>query len=263
VHTQPHRATETGEKVDLAVKQLSIRFLTLLVALLATPAGAGLESSHQDLGEIRDAVARFVERHHDAEGLRVSPGDLDPRLRLARCASALQTEWANGSARVGQVTVEVRCTDERPWRLYVPTRVSLMRQVVVASRPLARGQRLSGADLALGTRDLGRLGGDPVRDPTRVTGYVLTRPLPSGAVLEARLLEAPRLVERGQRVRLVVEAAGIHISMTGQAVEAGALGETIRVRNPASRRVVDAVVTGPGQAALTVALPTASYTETQ
>ena len=229
----------------------------MLIALaLAAAAAPGAQTERHPLAGIREAVVQFVTAFHGAGAdLAVAPGDLDSRLRLAPCPQPLAAAWASGSAHVGRVTVEVRCTAGRPWRLYVPSQVTLKRDVVVAARPLARGQRLSPADLRRERRDLGRVGGDAVLDPARVLGYVLTRPLAAGSVLEPRLLEAPRLVERGQRVQLVAEGPGIHISMAGQALDDGALGDTVRVRNPASRQVVDAVVSAPGRVSLRVGVP--------
>ena len=248
--------------MDRTVKQLStpprrrparIAAALVLASLAGASAAAPRAERHQALEDIRLAVADFLMTHHGpGEHLRVEAGKLDRRLRLARCERPLVARWAAGSAHVGRVTVEVRCEGARPWRLYVPSKVSVMHPVVVAARPLARGQRLGPGDLRVERRDLAVVGEDAVRDPARIRGYVLTRPLGTGRVLETRLLEAPRLVDRGQRVRLVAEGAGIHISMTGVAMEAGALGETVRVRNPASRRVVDAVVTGPGKVSLLV-----------
>lgn len=64
-------------------------------------------------------------------------------------------------------------------------------------------------------------------------------------MLLAGALEAPTLVERGRRVPMAVDGLGVHITMTGLALESGALGETVRVRNPTSQRVVEGVVVGP------------------
>lgn len=224
------------------VKLLSTAWL--LAATLLIP-GRVQGAERQHLPAVHEAVIAFVQANHpvDAE-LRVVPDPLDRRLRLAPCERPLEAFWAPGSASVGHVTVGVRCDGARPWKLYVPTRVKLMREVVVAARPLARGQRLSREDLALDRRDVGRLRTHATTDPEPLVGYVLTRPVPAGRVLDSGLLEAPVLVERGRRVRMAVEGAGVTITMSGVALEDGALGDTVQVRNPASRRVVEGVVVG-------------------
>ena len=135
--------------------------------------------------------------------------------------------------------------------------MKLLQPVVVASRPLARGQRLGSDDLALEKRDVGDSAREGVSGTRpRSLGYLMSRGVPAGRALDSAVLEAPVLVERGRRVRMAVQAQGIDITMAGVALEDGALGETVRVRNPASRRVVEGVVVGPAQVRLSTAVET-------
>ena len=204
-------------------------------------------ATHQSLSSIRDAVVEFVTAEHaeDAQ-LNVHPDSIDKRLRLAHCSGGLRAFWAAGSKTVGNTTVGVRCNDAKSWKLYVPTRVRLMQPVVVANRALSRGQRLEAQDLRIEHRDIGELRRPAVRHPTQVLGYRVDRPVSPGRVVDAAMLSAPVLVERGRRVRLAVRARGMDISMSGQAMEDGALGDTVRVRNTSSRAIVEGVVTGSG-----------------
>lgn len=221
----------------------------MLLVLFSRPAFCAAD--RQNLLALHEAVVAFVHAQHPADAdLEVLPDRLDPRLRLSPCEGSLEAFWSPGSAELGQTTVGVRCDGTKPWKLFLPTRVKLLQPVVVASRPLARGQRLGKDDLALEKRDLGTLRGKTIQNPTQVLGYLMRRGVPAGRALHTALLEAPVLVERGRRVRMAVQAQSIDITMTGVALEDGALGETVRVRNPASSRVVEGVVVGPAQVRL-------------
>jgi len=55
----------------------------------------------------------------------------------------------------------------------------------------------------------------------------------------------PSMVVKGATVQMVLDSPGIAVSAQGQAMEAGAIGERIRVLNPVSRAVVEAEVIGP------------------
>jgi flagella basal body P-ring formation protein FlgA len=203
--------------------------------------------THQSLSSIRDAVVEFVTTEHaDDAQLKVHPDSIDKRLRLAHCSTGLRAFWAAGSKTVGNTTVGIRCKDVKAWKLYIPTRVRLMKPVVVANRALSRGQRLEAQDLRIEHRDVGDLRRPAVRDPAQVLGYRVHRPIPPGRVVDASMLSAPVLVERGRRVRLAVRTQGMDISMSGQAMEDGALGDTVKVRNTSSRAIVEGVVTGSG-----------------
>jgi len=226
--------------------------ITLAVTvLLHTPARAALTT--ESLEHIEAAVVRFVEQQYPSTNsdrasanLRVTVGRLDQRLRLTQCHKALESEWAPGSASVGQATVTVRCTGARPWKLYVPVRVALQQLVVVTARPMSRGERIGRGDLVLEKRALVQHRGGVIRDPDQIQGYVLKYAVAAGKVLTPRMLNAPKLVQRGNRVIVIAASQGLNIQMKGIALEDGLIGDSIKVRNPVSKRVLLGIVTATG-----------------
>jgi flagella basal body P-ring formation protein FlgA len=230
------------------VKHLSIALLAVLAAFATRTHAA---ETHQSLEDIRSAVSDFALAHHGHdEQVKVTAASLDQRLRLQRCAQPLDVFWAPGSGSVGNTTVGVRCAGSRPWKLYVPARISKMANVAVAARALTRGHRLGPDDLRQESRDLATVSRDAVRDPQHVRGYVMRRSAGVGRVIDTRMLSAPLLVERGQGVQLLSSTAGLQIRMTGVSLDDGSRGEMIRVRNPVSNRVVRARVVGSGRVEL-------------
>jgi len=177
--------------------------------------------------------------------IEISVGRLDERLRLPVCGSPLETELAPGARMIGPVAVGVRCTAPG-WSLFVPARVSVNRPVVVMTVSRARGATLRETDLALERRDLGTLRAGYLTDPAELVGMQLRRPLRARAVLHAELAEAPELVSRGERVVLEAAGGGIAVQVEGEALAGGALGQRVRVRNLATRRIVEGKVAGSG-----------------
>jgi flagella basal body P-ring formation protein FlgA len=55
----------------------------------------------------------------------------------------------------------------------------------------------------------------------------------------------PEVVARNDIVTIVYQAPGVTLTLRGQARDGGALGDTIGVLNVESKRVVQAVVSGP------------------
>ncbi len=55
----------------------------------------------------------------------------------------------------------------------------------------------------------------------------------------------PEIVSRNNTVTIVYQAPGVTLTLRGQAQDSGALGDTISVLNAESKRVVQAVVSGP------------------
>ncbi len=72
-----------------------------------------------------------------------------------------------------------------------------------------------------------------------------SRSAPSYPAPDSRI-DAP-LVQAGQRVQLAEDVSGMHLSTAAICLEAGSLGQRIRVRNVSSRRIVLARVRAAGQ----------------
>ena len=58
----------------------------------------------------------------------------------------------------------------------------------------------------------------------------------------------PVMVHRSETIDVTWSAGGISLTMSGVAQKDAAAGESVAVQNPASKKMIDAVVTGPGHA---------------
>jgi flagella basal body P-ring formation protein FlgA len=66
---------------------------------------------------------------------------------------------------------------------------------------------------------------------------------------QRREFAAPALIiQKGDLVQVTYRDQGLVVSIQGRALIAAALGQTFSVLNPASKKTIDAVATGPGQA---------------
>lgn len=223
-------------------------FLMALSAL-ATVAQRTHADATQPLSQLQQIARDFLLAQHGGEGtpvsVRVSP--LDPRLRLSACQSTPQPSWPPGARRLGSTTVALRCSDPAPWEVFVTAYIRQTANVLVTTRPLARGAVLTAADLQYQPHDLAHLPRGFETDVARVLGLQLKRRLASGEVLTPQVLTAPVLVRRGHRVSVVAVAHAMRVASRGVALNDAAAGETLRVRSLDSGRVIEGVVTGEGQ----------------
>jgi len=148
-----------------------------------------------------------------------------------------------------QVIVRVRLVaDQRnlgEWTL--PVHVQHWLEVLVAREPVARGGVLGAAQFDLRRVDILREK-DAVPATANLENLTVARPLAAGVVLSWHDLLRRPLVQRGERIEVVATDGTLTITMKGQAMQSGALGETILVRNPDSRRDFTATVSGENQA---------------
>lgn len=87
-----------------------------------------------------------------------------------------------------------------------------------------------------------RAQGVPDQAPTRPDTSLTNQP-------QRRDLAASTfIVQKGDLVQVVYRDQGLMVSIQGRAMNAAAVGQTFSVLNPASKKTIDAVATGPGQA---------------
>lgn len=89
---------------------------------------------------------------------------------------------------------------------------------------------------------------DAPNDAEQVIGMAARRPLRAGAAVSARDVSAPQVIKAGEMISVVYENEGISLSLQAKAMAAAAVGETFAVQNTASKKVLQAVASGPGQA---------------
>ena len=127
----------------------------------------------------------------------------------------------------------------------IPARAAAM-QVVTPTRDIARGEVLGDGDVVLGTPANPMMTGNAVTNLDAVRGMEARRPLRAGEVIAATDLRHPVVVTRGQTVTMTFDAPGVSLTAMGRAMAEGGVGDTVVVQNPASYRMVSAVVTGAG-----------------
>lgn len=209
-----------------------------LPAIAAEPAQAARATAEQWLRE-----------QYAAPGTRVvaQAGTLDPRQQLAPCPVALSAGLQEGSRLMPRMNVTVRCPSADGWTLRVPVQLQVFRQVLVVARPLQRGDGIHADDVRSEERDITRLGYGYVSDLGEVESRTLSRAMVAGSVLTPSALGGRTAVKAGDQVQLVSRLDGIEVRANGVALGSGDSGSRLRVRNGSSGKVVDAMVTAPGE----------------
>ena len=152
-----------------------------------------------------------------------------------------------GLADVNVLKVRIDVNGEPYTRVDITPYISVSLPVVVATADIGRGSIIGDSDVTLDERDLtdGRLN-DPLTDIDDVIGMAAQQSINKGDPVLLRQIDLPVLVYRGKDVTAVVNAAGMKISMTAQALDNGKMGEMVRIKNKASGAIITAVVIGQG-----------------
>ncbi|NYS61683.1 flagellar basal body P-ring formation protein FlgA [Halomonas salicampi] len=148
-------------------------------------------------------------------------------------------------APLGRVSVGVRCGEQQSQIRYLQAQVDVIGPYAVASEDISRGTLITESMLNTQRGNLGELSSRTLTDADNIVGNVALRPIRSGSSFQAHDIQAPRLVERGQRVTVIAEGTAFRISREGEAMDDGGLDERIRVRF-GSREILEARIIADG-----------------
>lgn len=213
--------------------------LGILLVSIASPVLAAGEGEER----VRSDLERFLRAGAPQGEVRI---DVPPLASFivdrSRVAGDLRTQLSTRadrpfSGRVA-VTVELYAGDRLVRRGVVSPYVRIAERVVVPNRDLRRGDILSEEDLVFKEWDQSKVPSDAVLDPAQAIGLRARRTIRSGQPFRLSQVEGVPIVERGDRVRIVLEMGRLHVQAMGRAQEKGAVGDWIRVQNLDSKREV-------------------------
>jgi flagella basal body P-ring formation protein FlgA len=118
--------------------------------------------------------------------------------------------------------------------------------VLTYARDLMAGEVVKPEDLAWGKAAMAPAGAP--FEPEQVVGLVAKRPLRAGAAVTARDVAAAQVIKAGETVTVTFSAEGVSLTLDGKAMSAAGVGELLNVQNTTSKKIIQALVTGPGQA---------------
>jgi flagella basal body P-ring formation protein FlgA len=121
-----------------------------------------------------------------------------------------------------------------------------MRDAATLTRRMSVGVVLTAADVQAVRVRAGVLHGQMAMLPAQAVGMALKHDVSPGLPLLPGDLMRPVVVARGSAVHMVLESEGLSLSAMGVALEAGGVGDRIRVQNPTSHVVVEGEVTAAG-----------------
>lgn len=175
-----------------------------------------------------------------------SIGNIDPRFNEKACEQTIEFNLNRSPLTQANLTVLAECHDQTPWKLYITTTFNVFAEAVYASNSLPRGHTIQQTDVEtkevlINTNHYASF--NQTRD---VVGMIAKRSIRQGSLIHANLLQAPKLIKRGDEVVIMASTQGIMIRMRGTAMQDGELGEQITVKNNQSNRVIKAKVSQSG-----------------
>jgi flagella basal body P-ring formation protein FlgA len=199
---------------------------------------------------LRDALATASgagDATLEATDTAIELADFTPPLVDPSRPVTVTVEHCSQSAAGGRFEARLAVTGPAmtPLLLQVSGEVVVQVGALVATRRLTMGWELRPADMAPARIRRDRVRGALATAPEQVAGLILKHGLAQGEPLLLSEMAPPLAVVKGARISVVIVSGGIAVSASAEALQGGAIGERITVRNPASRAVLLAEITGP------------------
>lgn len=173
-----------------------------------------------------------VGRPVGADELRIETlvGEPDPRLRLAACAQ-VEPYLPPNTRLWGKSRVGLRCVQGPVrWNIVLPLSVQAFGPAWVLRDAVPPGTPLQAEHAMQAEVDWAQQPAAVLREPEQWLGRVAARPLSAGQTLRSSDVRAAQAFAAGTQVRVLVQGPGFSVASSGQALGAGVLGQTVRVR---------------------------------
>lgn len=207
--------------------------------------------------DMAQAVSQAMAQRGNANTLDIVLDDhVAPRMVDVARREALRVMQVNRDPVTGRFEAKLALADDQASETWTVTGAVLeTREIAVLANDVERGDAIKDKDLTVVRRPANQIEKDAIASAADLIGMVPRRAMRTGEFVRSTDIARPMLVEKNQLVSVTYVSKGLTLSMRGRAQSNGAMGETVRVQNPQSKRFVEGVVSGPGQVTITSPAP--------
>lgn len=190
-------------------------------------------SSYVTAGRLRLEVDRAVELHAPARSGSLAVRNVYHNAVSGRFAAELVVEGT-----------------DPPVRMPVAGRAYGVVEVPVLTRRVANGDTITASDIGWVEVRADQAATDIAATEADLVGMTPKRGIPVNQAVRLRDVQTPRIVEKGAIVTITLASPTMTLTAQGRALQDGGRGDTIRVVNTQSNRIVEATVAAPNLVAV-------------
>lgn len=239
-----------GMRKTTTIGIIGLSFLMALGVLQVAPAlsgeGGGACSPYTLTQEKIESIYKdFVYAHmpwprEDVVISRVHAGEA---VALPASKFTFEVTPPNGSY-LGDTALRVvfRVNGREIRKVRIVGHIDIYREVVCMNHSMRRHEVIQEDDLSMARRDISRISNAAISDIREAVGKRLVSSMRAGEIIRRDMLELAPIIKKGDRIAIIADTETLLIRARGEAMEGGAEGEMIRVRNSKSKKEVYARV---------------------
>lgn len=225
----------------------------LFLALSCIDSSGYCAEGYEDTRHLKSQVDSFVTAnvaHDENDVVSVQVSQLDS-LKLKQCDKTVTVSFSREGLSNQPAAVILACDGAETWNVYVPIQVQIMTKVLSVTRLVSPGETLIENDIDFVPYDKNRLYDGYFKSKQELVGMTASRAIAAGTPLTRKNVKQVAVIKRNQTITLALRRGAIEIEMIGVAKSDGFMDGPVKVFNPSSKKLVDAVVVGKDRAEIT------------
>jgi len=201
--------------------------------------------------EILEGARKFLDEQ-TAPGpdrlVEVSRPPFGTSVPKGRASLELVPHFRGPGSQRGSVTVLTDVKVDGKLQLVIPTTFLLrtFREIPILAAGLARGQTLTQGQITRVRTETTHRDPGTLEDHRSLLGQEARRDLRSGSPLLAKDFQPVVLIRRNEAVMVIFERGAVRAETFGLARDSGSLGDSVRVENLTTKKILAGRVAGPG-----------------
>ncbi|GAB4336199.1 MAG: hypothetical protein Kow0037_17080 [Calditrichia bacterium] len=235
----------------MVMRWLGIKFIILCLTVFS----ATLAAQHLiSVEEVKAEVEKYIQQEMAATGYAYQIEWIDnlKPVRLNESPDQVVVTRRGGDMLMSKEVLQIRFYKaERVLRsVYFPIMLHVFGKVWQTTRAIPADQEISAEDVQLVDTDLSLLNHQPLMQSDSPVGTIAARPLKRGAVIYRKDVRQPYLIKKGETVSVYYKKGSLKIQLDALAMQNGAAGDIIWVKNPISKKRLKVRVEGENLAVL-------------
>lgn len=202
----------------------------------------------ENLLSLKIKAEKFIKNSHLNEQypLDIEIKPINNKLKLRQCDSKLEFTYSNLNKVSGNTLLKVSCNNPVSWKLNLPVKIGIFRDVLTLKSPVLRGQNIDSSMVIVKKLNQLNLKRGFYTHVDQLKLLQSRRNLKANTVLNPSNLKAKNLVEAGQQVTVVLNQLGFGIKISATALQSASNGQRVKVRNNSSLKTIEGIVNSNG-----------------
>ena len=228
---------------------LPFTFSLLVFCLALTPVQTQADQPRTGVAQAVKAAHNQLASAYQQQNsrTRITVKSPDSRLQLNTCAHIPETSALAAPLKWGKVSIKVSCNQPQQWSIYLSA--TTLQPIVLWNviQNIQRDAIIRRTDINQSENWLATAPPGAIQNPEMIVGMQARQSIQPNQVIKERYLRQPITIQKGHRLTAAVKQPGFSISTQVIALQDGAKGDTIKVENSKTGKLLFARINPQGR----------------